>query len=184
MDTVNNDKITTWCWLTGSFLLYFEQQKRGSGSKLYSDFLSALNTNPKIDSFNFFNQGTLLMLCYGLLVYPWEFWKNNIDFKKLNTYIVKAANNHPGEKIEIDDITELFKFANSNEINAKCLLKHLRNSISHSKVKIDILQNKFTFNDINPRTKEEFSAEISMKNLGVFLTGVGKYFCNELDSKN
>jgi len=163
----SEDKIPVWCWLTGQFLLYFEQQKEKDGFKLYKDFLSFLDTSPKMNDFNFLNQGTLLMLCYGLLVYPLESWKSTLNndnyFKMLSKYVVESAENHPEEKMEINNISELFGFENNNKINNKDLLRHLRNSISHSRVKIDISQNRFIFQDIDQKTKtENFSVKIKI----------------------
>src|SRR3989344_9023135 len=178
----DNNQITTQCWLTGQFLFYFEQQKRQSGSELYKAFLLSLNTNPKINDLNFVNQGVLLMLCYGLMVYPLEYWKsildNDVYFQKINKYVVEAAENHPEGKININNISELFEI--NKDTNARDLLRHLRNSISHARIEVDLALNRFIFQDIDrDGTQVNFLAKITIKNLAIFLTGVGKYFCNQ-----
>jgi hypothetical protein len=166
MSTKKDDQISSWCWRTGQFLFYFDQRQQSEhDKKLYYDFLSELEKN----SFNFRNQGVLLMLCYGLIVYPRERWINEIDYK-LNEHIVKVATKMLGKQIENPlDLFELPLNENKQEFT-KDTLKHLRNAIAHAQIDVNIDDNTFTFTD---RT---FSAKITVENLGVFLSGVGRYF--------
>jgi len=117
------------------------------------------------------------MLCYGLLVYPRGFWENNIDFDTLNEYVSEETNEN------IINLFEVMQNEIEKEINIKNLFKHLRNSISHSRVEIDFNKNIFTFIDINPNSSKVFSVSIEGIKLVLFLKGIGRYF-TKLDQIN
>jgi len=161
----DKNKIVSFCWLTGIFLAWLDGKK----STLYRDCFDCFNIPMNnMDNFTYFNQGTTLMLCYGLLVYPQEFWKNYIDFKKMNDFVL---NNY---KKNILELFEVEKNEGNEKINIEILLRHLRNSISHSTIEIN--HEYFKFIDINKTTKKKFVTKISQKDLGLFLHEMGSYF--------
>ena len=110
------------------------------------------------------------MLCYGLIVYPRERWITETSDKMLNKYIVGVATEMLRKQIENPiDLFELPLNKNKQKFT-KDTLRHLRNAIAHAQIDVNINDNMFTFTD------GTFSAKITVENLGVFLSGVGRYF--------
>jgi hypothetical protein len=168
---MENDKnnITSFCWLVGQFLAWIDNQRdTREGFLVVEDFVDSLPIKIEKDNFKCFNQGTALMMCYGLLVYPREIFGKKIKPEELNNYVLESV----GENIK-----DFFEISNEidEEINTENILRHLRNSISHSKVKIDSEKDIFVFKDVNSSEKK-FEGKISGKDLGILLAVIGRYF--------
>lgn len=175
--------IPGYCFLTGQFLIHFERSKQKNHYKeVHANFLESTISEPKLSDFYYPNPGVILMLCYGLIVYPLEFWKKQaqINYEFLEKQIIEDAHNLALAKVNYtQDLFENIKSNNKNSI--AFLVKSLRNAISHSHVELNSEQNKFTFWDIDPKTgKKHFEAVISLINLSIFLTGIGKFFINSI----
>ena len=176
------EDIPAWCFLTGQFLIKFDKKKRAPYYvEVHNDFLKSTETDPPLSDFLYINPAVVIMLCYGLLVYPVEYWntflKDKLSVKTLNNGIVEAAQ-HIGTSIK--NFTELFKVklweGTTSESN---FIRKLRNAIAHSHIKVDMEHNLFTFWNINRNNELDFEISTSTENLGIFLTGLGRHFSNK-----
>lgn len=118
------------------------------------------------------NPATLQMFLYALLVAPYEMDKEhklNLEFKELNEYIVGIimveTSNYPGDENSIDYI------------------RHIRNSISHSKCIFSIVNKKtvVTFKDSNKNYKCEFT--IKTTDVGLLLEKIQMKILKYLEEK-
>ena len=85
--------IPGYCFLTGQFLIHFERHKRKNHFKeVHASFLESVISDPKLNDFYYPNPGVILMLCYGLLVYPLEFWKSQtpISYEYMEKQVVES----------------------------------------------------------------------------------------------
>jgi len=167
--------IPVWCFLTAQFLDRFESNKsKEHYLQVYNDFLNGLEVKPKMEDFNCKNQGLILMLCYGLLVYPVEYWKSflkdNNRIEELNKSFIEAAEGMGDLRIKsFEDLFTIAISANSRED----FLRKLRNAVSHAHIEVDISKNLYTFWNY-----QNFRVSISHANMGIFLTGLGRHFSN------
>ncbi|MBI5748072.1 MAG: hypothetical protein HZA00_03025 [Nitrospinae bacterium] len=175
------EDMPAWCFLTGQFLLRFDKKKRYSHySEVHNDFLKSTETDPPLSDFLYINPAVVIMLCYGLLVYPVEYWntflKDELSVKRLNEGIVAAAQ-HMG--VSVTTFIELFSVklwkSSTSEPN---FIRKLRNAIAHSHIKVDMEHNLYTFWNINKNNEIDFEILASTENIGIFLTGLGRHFSN------
>jgi len=185
---MDQNQIPGWCFLSGQFLTQFEKNKKKQHyNEVHNKFLNHIISEPKLNDFNYTNPGVVLMLCYGLIVYPYELLEKNSksDNDIINAQIVQTAKDLD---LEIDTANDLFEeFKIKRPCDASELLKLLRHAISHAHVRVNIeeIPNTFTFWNVNPNTKKkDFETTISVENLSVLLTGVGKYFFNIKSKQN
>ncbi len=169
-------------FLTGQFLINFEKNKKQAH---YVDvdnaFLSSLVTDPKLTEFSYTNPAVILMLSYGILVYPLGFWDKlpTQYFEDIETEIVNLA-----KKRNLPSITktsELFKIINKpngNNLSTEKLLKLLRNAISHSNVDFNAKRKQFTFWNMDRQGRRNFECSISIGSFSILLSVVGKFFSN------
>lgn len=178
------DQIPAWCFLTGQFLIHFEANKtKDSYKEVHRNFLNSLITEPRLRDFDYQNPGFVLMFCYGLLVYPLEFWKKlskgdgaGFSFQSVENQIISAASDRGLPTGSVFDLFEIIKPSSSLDIAD--LFRMLRNAVSHANVSVDMIQNRFTFCNVKKNGIKNFEATISTANLGIFLTGVVKFFFN------
>lgn len=118
------------------------------------------------------NPATLLMFLYALLVAPYEMDKEhklNLEFKELNDYIVSiivfGTSNYPEDDGSIDYI------------------RHIRNSISHSKCIFSIINSEttVTFKDSNKKYECEFTIKTS--DVGLLLEKIQMKILRYLEEK-
>lgn len=177
--------IPGYCFLTGQFLIHFERNKQKNHFKeVHSSFLESVISDPKLNDFYYPNPGVMLMLCYGLLVYPLEFWKRQtpISYEYMEKQVVEDAHNLGLNHVNY--MLDLFGNIKNTKSDIASFMRSLRNAVSHSHVEISSKQDKFTFWDVNQKSGEKyFEAGISIINLAVFLTGVGKFFINSMKPK-
>ena len=183
--TIEPNFISGYCFLTGQFLIHFERNKQKEHYKdVHASFLKSTISEPRLTDFYYPNHGVILMLCYGLLVYPLEFWKKQaqINYELLEKQIIEDAHSLALTKVNcVQDLFESFKYTKDNKNDIASIVRFLRNAISHSHVELNSEQNKFTFWDINRKTgQKHFEASISLMNLAIFLSGVGKFFINSI----
>lgn len=129
---------------------------------LPNEFMGMVNE----DGWNIKNQGTMMLLLYGIVAVPQQLL-NNIDINNLDesdTYNLRIYKNFNIEICIIDN--------NRNETKGAAILRHLRNSVSHARFKVDVENNTWTFMDHNGNN-ETFNATISHENLGKFITDFG-----------
>ena len=77
MNKERND-IPLWTWLNGQFLFQFQEQLETNPNKTISNFFNDFCAEPfpgskKCDFYQTKNQGTIIILLYGLMVIPKEF---------------------------------------------------------------------------------------------------------------
>ncbi|MCX5889015.1 MAG: HEPN family nuclease [Deltaproteobacteria bacterium] len=175
--------VPAWCFLTGQFLTSFESKKKNEPHYLFvhRDFLNSIVTEPQLSDFGYANPGVLIMLCYGILVYPVELWdnflKDEISMKRLINGISSEAKY---KNISIRTFIGLFDVITCDQkpIREADFIHKFRNSIAHAHIDVDTLRNIFTFWNINTKNKIDFKVSISTENLGIFLTGLAKHFIN------
>ena len=130
----------------------------------------------RLTDFYYPNPDIILALCYGLLVYPLEFWKKQaqINYKLLEKQIIEEAHNLALPNIHcMQDLFESIESKGKDVTDTASLIKSLRNAISHSHVQLNPEQNKFTFWDINPKSGEKhFEADITLINLSLSYTRI------------
>lgn len=168
MDKERND-IPLWTWYTGQFLFQFDEHLQNNPNKSISEFYNDFLINQEIKSLNFFqtkNQGTAILLLYGLMVIPKEIWE-------------KYTTNFPFKS------RDKFKFNPPTDANIDTLtfLRLLRNSIAHANFSLDISNAKFMFWNTHKKGERNFEVEISYISLGIFINEIGKYYINEVRNK-
>lgn len=162
----SREEIPQWTWYNGQFLFQFDEELKTNPNQTISEFFSNFLTSQGMQNQNFYhtkNQGTVILLMYGLLVIPKEIWEKsttNFQFMTRNKFEVKTPT--------IDGNLDTLNF-----------LRLLRNSLSHANFSIDVLNGRLTFWNNNNGTKN-FEAVISYGDLGEFLAEVGKYYVNEV----
>lgn len=173
------ETLPAWCFLTGQFLFGFEQKKRlPHYIEVHKDFLAHIETVPPVDDFFYNNPAIVIMLCYGLLVYPVEYWNNfladELSMKRLDKNMVNIAVN---AGVHVNSFTELFDVAKWNGTKSESnFMRKLRNAIAHSHIKVDMMNNLFTFWNVDKSKNVDFEISTSTVNLGIFLTGLGRHF--------
>lgn len=177
--------IPGYCFLTGQFLIHFERNKQKDHYKeVHINFLESTISDPRLTDFYYPNPGVILMLCYGLIVYPLEFWKKQttINYEVLEKQIVDDA--HDLDMAQVNYMSDLFENIRSDKSDIASFMRSLRNAVSNSHVELSLKQDKFILWDVDQKTgKKYFEVSISIMNLAVFLTGVGKFFINSMKSK-
>jgi len=176
---MESDNIPRYCFLIGQFIIQFENNKDQEHYKeVNKKFLDSIIADPKLNNFPYINPRLILMLCYGLIVFPKDYWQqiSKIDYNSLSKEIIQKSNER-GKQIY--DVEKLFDYINSKNCDTECLIRRLRNSIAHARVQYDEKLNQFVFKDENQRNKNDFfEARITISNLSIILTGIGKYFSN------
>jgi len=158
-------EIPVWTWYNGQFLFQFEEQLKRNPNKTISDFFSDFKLDQGLQDVSFYNtknQGTVIILMFGLLVVPREIWERdstNFQFTTRNRFT--------------------FNPPTDNNLDTLNFLRLLRNSLSHANFSIDVANAKVTFWN-NYRGVKNFEVEISYGDLGVFISEVGKYYVNEV----
>lgn len=161
----SRQEIPQWTWYNGQFLFQFDEQLKQNPNKTILEFFNDFLKDQNLQDVNIYhtkNQGTVILLMYGLLVIPKEIWEKsntNFQFKNRKKFIFK-----PPTDINLDTLN---------------FLRLLRNSLAHANFSIDVTQARLTFWN-NNNGKRNFEVEISYGDLGQFLSEVGKYYVNEV----
>jgi hypothetical protein len=161
----SRDEIPLWTWYNGQFLFQFDKQLRNNPNITILEFFTNFLEDQNIQNYNFYhtkNQGTVLLLMYGLIVIPKEIWE------KTSTNFMFATRNK-----------FVFVPPTDNSIGTLNFLRLLRNSLSHANFSIDTENAKLRFWN-NNNTVRNFEVEISFSNLGEFIEEIGKYYINEV----
>lgn len=162
----SREEIPVWTWFNGQFLFQFDEQLRQNPTQSISQFFSDFLTSQGIAEYSFYhtkNQGTVVLLMYGLLVVPREIWeKNETNFPFLTR-----------GKFSI-------KMPTDGNLNTFDFLRLLRNSLSHANFSIDVDDERVTFWNKRANGSRNFEADIAWNDLGEFLAEVGKYYVNEV----
>jgi hypothetical protein len=179
---MRNEDIPAYCFLTGQFLLLFDMKKNEPHySQVHRDFLNSIETDPPLSDFVYLNPASIIMLCYGLLVFPVEFWdsffKDQLSIKRLSNSVV-ASSLRMG--LTLISFIDLFTTINPDKghLSESDFLRKIRNSIAHSHIKVDMQKNLFSFWNVTKAGNIDFEIMVSTEKLGIFLTGLGRYFGN------
>lgn len=162
---MNEMEITKWCWYMGRFLFDFEDGLTENPNMSITNFFQTFrNENGLLDvhGFRMKNQGTVMMLLYGLLVFPRELWlhQNNLPEFLFDT------RNH-------------FNFIiGDNQMNSHKFIILLRHAIAHANVSIDVETGTYCFSNITRDGTENFKVTILHAHICEFLGEVGRYFIN------
>ena len=160
------DEIPKWAWYTGQFLFYFQDQLERDGQVSVADCFDHFREANQLQNcpgFQLKNQGTLLMLLYGLLVIPREMWQHEgvPDFQ-----FASRGSFH-------------FCIGQSN-MQSSNFLRFMRNAIAHANFDIvDLQRGLYEFWNIG-RNGCDFKVRISQKGLCSFVTEVGQYYINDV----
>lgn len=168
MDKERND-ISLWTWFNGQFLFQFEEQLEKNPNKTISEFFKDFLADQKLDNFNFYhtkNQGTIIVLIYGLMVIPKEIWEKNKTNFPFTTRQKFTYN--PPTKSNIDTLN---------------FLRLLRNSLAHANFSLDINKELWTFWNIKDNDTKNFEVSIKHIDLGYFTAEIGQYYINDVRKK-
>ena len=162
----SREEIPHWTWYNGQFLFQFDEELKINPDQTISQFFANFLKSQGMQNHDFYhtkNQGTVILLMYGLLVIPREIWEKattNFQFTTRNKFSV----NMPPIDRGIDTLN---------------FLRLLRNSLAHANFSIDASNARLTFWNNHNGTKN-FEVEIDYCDLGKFLAEVGKYYVNEV----
>ena len=165
----SREEIPQWIWYNGQFLFQFDEQLKKNPKMTISSFFSDFLTNQGLQNLNIYhtkNQGTVILLLYGLLVIPREIWEKNstsFQFTTRNKFSVK-----PPTDTNLDTLN---------------FLRLLRNSLAHANFSVDTTNARLTFWNNHNNGIKNFVVEISYGDLGEFISEVGKYYVNEVKNK-
>ncbi|WP_075591565.1 HEPN family nuclease [Labilibacter marinus] len=163
----SREEIPVWTWYNGQFLFQFDEQLKTNPDMTISEFFSKFQTNQGIQDLNFYhtkNQGTVILLMYGLMVIPKEIWEmtsTKFAFTTRKNFTINLP-------------------ANTEDIDTLKFLRLLRNSLAHANFSIDVSNARLTFWNNNKNGNKNFEVEISYSDLGEFTAEVGKYYVNEV----
>jgi hypothetical protein len=179
----NEIEIVKWIYFTGKFLNYFDNKKDINCVKKSLDLFLINEGFSSKNTFHTFNQGTIMMLLYGLLVYPKELWTKYLDEEKKDIEVVDAV---LFEKFDFKSIKSFnILIPNDQNIKKTVFLRRMRNAIAHSQVRLDIENNKFCFWN-QKKLKEEnvinFSVEIDKKGICEFINELSEFFINNVEN--
>jgi len=161
----SRQEIPQWTWYNGQFLFQFDEQLKQNPNKSIQDFFNDFLKSQGLENLSIYNtknQGTVILLGYGLLVIPKEIWEKSTTNFQFNT-------------------RTKFKVTMSTDTNIDTLkfLRLLRNSLSHANFSIETTTAMLTFWNMYNETKN-FEVQISYGDWGMFLSEVGKYYINEV----
>lgn len=161
-----NEEIPLWTWFNGQFLFQFDEALITNPNLSIAQFFNNFLKSQGLENQNFYNtknQGTVILLMFGLLVIPREVWEQsntNFQFITRNKFEIKIPINH-------------------ENLGTLDFLRLLRNSLAHANFSLDTSTSRLTFWNYNKGTKN-FEVEISYSYLGEFLAEVGKYYVNDV----
>lgn len=166
----SRQEIPQWTWYNGQFLFQFDEQLNQNPEMSISDFFQNFRTDQGIQNHNFYNtknQGTIILLMYGLMVVPREIWEKEntrFPFTTREKFIISS----PTDKDNLDTLN---------------FLRLLRNSLAHANFSIDANTNRLRFWNNDNNGNKNFEVEISFGDLGEFTAEVGKYYINEVKNE-
>jgi hypothetical protein len=158
------DDIPLWTWYNGQFLFLFDEQLKKNPNQTMLEFYSNFLKTQGIHNRNFYhtkNQGTVILLLYGLFVIPKEIWEKNFTNFPFSTR----------PKFKLNPPT------NSN-LNTYEFLRLFRNSLAHANFSINVQSTIITFWNNQKDDTKNFEVEIFLADLAEFTTEVGKYYIN------
>jgi len=160
------EEIPKSVWYVGQFLFQFqetlEHAPQTTVEACFDDFIQNQQLQ-NVDGFHLKNQGTMLMLLYGLLVVPREMWE------------------HQGLPVFAFNTRVRFHFCvGGPNMSSAEFLRFMRHAIAHAN--FDMAQNgTYTFRNRPPKTKEiDFEVEVARADLGEFVAEVGQYYINSV----
>jgi hypothetical protein len=162
----SRQEIPLWTWYNGQFLFQFDEQLKTNPNKTISEFYSDFLQDQKLQDHEFYhtkNQGTVLLLMYGLIVIPREIWEKsttNFKFNTRNKFV--------------------FKLPTGRNVDTFDFLRLLRNSLSHANFSVNVKTMNLNFWNVNRHGVKDFEVEIKYDELGDFLAEIGKYYVNEV----
>jgi len=161
------DDIPFWTWLNGQFLFQIQEELERNPKKTISEFFNDFCNEPYPGSDKYYyhtkNQGTLIILLYGLLVVPKEIWG-----KTEKSFPFKTK-----EKFTFNPPTEA-------NIRTSDFLRLFRNSIAHANFSLDINTEKWTFWNTDREKIKNFEVSLIHSDLALFMTEIGKYYLNDV----
>lgn len=170
MNKERND-IPLWTWLNGQFLFQFQDQLEITPEKTISSFfkefcIQQFPESNKCDFYQTKNQGTIIILLYGLMVIPKEIWEKNQTNFPFATKQKFIFNSQTDKNIETLDFLRMF-----------------RNSIAHANFSLDISKELWTFWNTRKDSVKNFEVKIKHIDLGLFTEEIGKYYLNEVRNR-
>jgi hypothetical protein len=158
------DGIPLWTWYNGQFLFLFDEQLKKNPNQTISQFFTIFLTSQGLQNQSFYhtkNQGTVILLLYGLLVIPKEIWEKdytNFSFSTRQKFILNPPT--------------------VNNLDTFNFLRLFRNSLAHANFHIDIQTTRLTFWNNQKDGTRNFEVEIYLADLAEFTAEVGKYYIN------
>jgi len=195
-----------WIYYSGRLLNYLENNSEDIEVKSVIDKFLRSEGFSDSNTFTPFNQGTVMMLLYGLFVYPREMWmKLEKDKLKINTYFNFDSRNT--FKIDICPVINLQSRINEyyslyknksnaliywdktnppnngnivqiNALDVFDFIRLLRNAIAHAHIEIDKENNSFVFSNYNQKGVVNFKVSNNKTGLAKFFNELSEFFIN------
>lgn len=120
-------------------------------------------------NFKTINQGSVLMILYGLFVLPKEFWENHLD----------KSNFFSESGFVFNSKGTFTMYRPNNDIDNVQFLRKLRNSIAHSNVNIDKDTGYIRFKNFNKNRDCDFEVTNNIPGLAKFVEEISGFFIDE-----
>lgn len=157
--------------LTGNFCSNFKNNLKKLQKRQFQVFfkefcIQQFPESNKCDFYQTKNQGTIIILLYGLMVIPKEIWEKNQTNFPFATKQKFIFNSQTDKNIETLDFLRMF-----------------RNSIAHANFSLDISKELWTFWNTRKDSVKNFEVKIKHIDLGLFTEEIGKYYLNEVRNR-
>lgn len=159
-------EIPKWVWYIGQFLFHFQDQLANGGQMTVAHCFSTFKEAQQLQNcpgVQLKNQGTMLMLLYGLLVIPREMW----NYQGLPEFPFHTR--------------QEFQFCIAEEnVAARKFLTHMRNAVAHANFDVNIENGTYTFWNTQNDGMINFKVKVPRVGLCKFVTEVGQYYINSV----
>lgn len=116
--------------------------------------------------FEVINQGSIIMMLYGIFVVPKELWENTS----------KDGNSGIWEKFNFDSRNTFIELESTNSLSKEIFLRRFRNSLAHSNFSVDKERGVIQFWNCNSDNHKNFMVENTPRGLGEFADEVSQHF--------
>lgn len=164
-----------WIYYSSRFINFTGGQT--TLSKIVVEQFCAIEGIKEPGQFQVINQGSVLMMLFGLFVIPKEFWRRYLEEDE-------SKRSEADDLIFADFVFQSRRNFNttlpSSELSTVVFLRRFRNALAHGNVEIDIEANFFTFKNYDKQNKCNLETRNNMAGLGKFVDEISDFFINHL----